>query len=199
MARKFFNLQILLSLLHLFPLTSSPVLRASTSTTRAGRSSRTIFFRERGIKGDDCELFFAFAIGKPDFPDKKNALGSSSPGIWINLKARGCSCRSAGAGLEIIGGASGQLRGADVGANAAVGDIFFFFSLSRSVFFVCFRSVFFFFSLLGKRLRKKKGNPHFLSLRLSKKKNMSCQSCGGKPSTFCFIEGVAYCEACNAR
>ena len=65
---------------------------------------------------------------------------------------------------------------------------------------MCFAQffVFFFFRLArGKRQEKRKA-AFFIFLFVSPK-SMSCQSCGGKPSTFCFTEGVAYCEACNAR
>ena len=90
----------------------------------------------------------------------KNALGSSSPGIWINFKAgraESCSCSfRPPAGVDPggrIGGASGQLRGADVGACAAA----VIFLLRARVFSVQQLVIFFFFFLLLSVRQKARG------------------------------------------
>jgi len=162
--------------------------------------------REKEMKVSSFRFVFSHRQEKVK-PSKcsKNALGSSSPGIWINFKAgraESCSCSfRPPAGVDPggrIGGASGQLRGADVGACAAA----VIFLLRSRVFSVQQLVIFFFFFLLLSVRQKARGRRRkrkTLSLSLSLSKAMSCQSCGGKPSTFCFTEGVAYCDACNAR
>ena len=103
----------------------------------------------------------------------KNALGSSSPGIWINFKAgraESCSCSfRPPAGVDPggrIGGASGQLRGADVGACAAA----VIFLLRSRVFSVQQHVIFFFFFLLLSVRQKARG-------RRRKRKTLSLSLC----------------------